>query len=146
MRRPTLPVDKIITHEDGWIVPYVQWVRTFASRSGLHAPAQDGVTAGADVLAYINHGRWIAECPAEGCNGAQVASEKTRQFWCLHCGNAEIDFAWRHVRFPRYRTAIESILVQRPSARADRALTRNWVRGETVIDLRAENVKHGVPA
>lgn len=107
----------------------------------MQAPAQDGVTDG-EIVAYVNHGRWIAECP--DCAGAQLVSELERRFWCLNCGNAAVNFAWRHVRMPQKRTAIEAELVIRPAAKGDRAITRNWLPGETVKDLQRENVEHGV--
>ena len=107
----------------------------------MQAPAQDGVTDG-EIVAYVNHGRWVAECP--DCAGAQLVSETERRFWCLNCGNAAVNFAWRHVRMPQKRTAIEAELVIRPAARSERAITRNWLPGETVEDLQRENVEHGV--
>jgi hypothetical protein len=62
----------------------------------------------------------------------------------VSCGNATINFAWRHVRLPRDRDKIEAALVVRPAARADKAITRNWNLDETVADLEQENVDHGV--
>jgi hypothetical protein len=141
MRKPDTPDDKIITHEDIFRLPYGEFVRYSASRKSMQAPAQDGVTDG-EIVAYVNHGRWIAECP--DCAGAQLVSELERRFWCLNCGNAAVNFAWRHVRMPQKRTAIEAELVIRPAAKGDRAITRNWLPGETVKDLQRENVEHGV--
>lgn len=141
MRKPDTPDDKIITHEDIFRLPYGEFVRYSASRKFMQAPAQDGVTDG-EIVAYVNHGRWIAECP--DCAGAQLVSELERRFWCLNCGNAAVNFAWRHVRMPQKRTAIEAELVIRPAARSERAITRNWLPGETVEDLQRENVEHGV--
>lgn len=45
---------------------------------------------------------------------------------------------------PRNRRAIEAVLVKRPAARSDRAISRNWKVGETVEFLEQENVEHGV--
>lgn len=141
MRTPKIP-DKILTHEDMFNQPYTGFVRGMAAKKSMHAPARDDVTAGAPVQAYVNHGRWIAECP--DCNGAQIMSETERRFWCLSCGNAAINFAWRHVRLPRDRDDIESTLMLRPAARPDKAITRNWNAGETVEELEQENASHGV--
>lgn len=141
MRKPDTLDDKIITHEDIFRLPYGEFVRYSASRKSMQAPAQDGVTDG-EIVAYVNHGRWVAECP--DCAGAQLVSELERRFWCLNCGNAAVNFAWRHVRMPQKRTAIEAELVIRPAAKGDRAITRNWLPGETVKDLQRENVEHGV--
>ena len=142
MIRPPIPHDVIVTFEHTWGVDYYGWIRRMASGNGMRPPAANGVTAGGDIQAYIDCGRWLAECP--DCHSAQVISDKTRDFWCLHCGNASIDFKWRHIRMPRNRKVLEDVLVLRPAARSDRALTRNWKTGETVDDLKAENVAHGL--
>lgn len=141
MRKRTLP-DKILTHEDMFRLPYGVFVRGMATKKSMRPPGQDGVTGGAPIRAYINHGKWVVECP--DCTGAQVVSEEERRFWCVSCGNATINFAWRHVRLPRDRDKIEAALVVRPAARADKAITRNWNLDETVADLEQENVDHGV--
>ena len=141
MRKAKIPDNKILTHEDMFMLDYGKFVRGLASKKSMHMPAQDGVKNG-EVVAYINHGRWVAECP--DCAGAQIVSEKERRFWCVSCGNAAINFAWRHVRLPRDREGIEAVLVVRPAARSDKAVTRNWTPGETIEDLEQENVTHGV--
>ena len=142
MRRPVIPHDVIVTFEHTWGVDYHAWIRRTASGNGMRPPGENGVTDGEDVRAYINCGRWLAECP--DCHGAQVISDQTRDFWCLHCGNASIDFKWRHIRMPRTRQSIQAVLILRLAARSDRALTRNWKPGETVGDLKAENKSHGL--
>lgn len=142
MRRPEIPEGVIVTFEHTWGVDYRAWVRAMARKDSMHAPGPDNAVAGAEVRAYINGGRWLAECP--DCRSAQVVSDTERVFWCLHCGNSEINFAWRHVRMPRNRRAIEPVLLKRPAARSDRAISRNWKVGEAVEFLEQENVEHGV--
>jgi hypothetical protein len=140
MRKAKIPDNKILMHEDMFMLDYGKFVRGLASKKSMHMPAQDGVMNG-EVVAYINHGRWIAECP--DCNGAQVASEELR-FWCVSCGNASVLFAWKEVVMPKSKKSIEGVLLDRPTARPDKAVTRNWKPGESVKDLKKENAAHGV--
>jgi|ETNmetMinimDraft_23_1059889.scaffolds.fasta_scaffold120158_2 hypothetical protein len=142
MRKPEIPESKILTHEDMFTLGYGKFIRGMAAKKSMHSPAQDGAEKVAAVQAYINHGRWVIECP--DCNGAQIASEEERRFWCLGCGNASVNFAWRHVRMPRERADIEAVLLRRPAARSDKAITRNWLPGETLRELEMENASHGV--
>ena len=141
MRKLTTP-DKILTYEDMFRVDYVSFVRGLAAKKSMHVPAQDGVVSGDAIDAYVNHGRWVVECP--DCTGASFVSEIELRFWCLSCGNASVNFAWRSVRMPKDREQIEAVLMFRPAARADRATTRNWTTDETVKDLQKENIDHGV--
>lgn len=84
------------------------------------------------IDAYINYGRWIAECPmGDGC--AFVVSKDQPYFICTV--NAHGPYK---VRFPRNANAIEDELRKRPEN------NQNWVKGETVGDLRVENERHGV--
>jgi hypothetical protein len=141
MRKPEIP-DKILTHEDVSPIPYTGFVRGLAARKSMHAPAQDGVTAGEPVKARVDWGRWIVDCP--DCNGAAMVSDKEKVYWCLSCGNASIKFAWREVKFPRSRKSIESALMKRPAAMPQNAQTRNWKHGETVAHLKKVNKENGV--
>lgn len=84
----------------------------------------------APVDGYVNGGRWLVRCP---CGNTPSASPEWGVACCFECG------AVYTVAFPDDRDAIESILVKRPVMR-----TRNWIPGETVADLDAENVAHGV--
>lgn len=142
MRKPVMPENKILTHEDMFTLAYGGFIRGMAAKKSLHTPAQDGAEKAGEIQAYINHGRWIAECP--DCNGAQIVSEEERRFWCLGCGNASVNFAWRHVRMPKNRAAIEAVLVMRPAAQSDKAINRNWSATETLKELEQENADHGV--
>lgn len=99
------------------------------------------------AYAYVNHGRWVADCPF--CPGAervwpsgqlQRNDDVDYPFGItrsgLHCG-----FTGRTcpVVFPEQAPAIDAVLTKRPVE-----ATRNWRPGETVADLTAENVEHGV--
>lgn len=111
--------------------------------------------------AFHNHGRWVAYCDADGCSGAErlwpdgkiqtakkpngevVLDERgepvrygvTRagEMVCGNCGHTS------QVRFPSDGDEIEAVLKRRPVPE-----TRNWEPGETVSDLKAENLSHGV--
>lgn len=80
----------------------------------------------------INHGRWLVECPQ--CRGSvTLATPGLETVVCM--GMCGVEYP---VRFPDDREQIEEILLLRTSE------NRNWT-GETVDELRAENVAHGVP-
>ena len=85
------------------------------------------------VRAYMNWGRWVVDCPA-GCGGAELASSNR----CASCGEEY------RVDFPPERQAIERLLALRPETKKGVASHRNWRPGETLADLRRENIEHGV--
>lgn len=89
------------------------------------------------VDAFVNSGRWLWSCPL--CNAAQVASYDDRRAFCVECFNA--GDGWWPVVWPsdEDRRAIETVL----AARGDDG-NRNWLPSETVRDLQAENLEHGV--
>lgn len=82
-----------------------------------------------ETAAYVNDGRWIAECPTDGCSAALLVSPEDPRFLCPICWQG-----WYTVVFPAEREDIEAILVQRPGP-----LSRHWRPGETVDSLAAEN-------
>lgn len=88
------------------------------------------------VEVYINEGRWIAGCP--DCNGAQLAAREDKRFMCNECANIAVGGLWRPVVWPQAVAAIEEVLEVREDTNA------NWLPGETVADLLAENVEHGL--
>lgn len=98
----------------------------------------DAATAPVDtsVQVYANYGRWIAECP--DCQGAQLACRTDPRFLCNECGNVTVGGLWRPVIWPADVTGIETALQNRPLG------NQNWVPGEQVSDLKADNAKHGV--
>lgn len=94
------------------------------------------------TFAYVNHGRWLVDCPF--CGSTQVAAKTDRRFLCAgtgSCGNAPAGGAFVPVVWPKDTEAIEAVLVNRPDPN-----TRNWLPGETIKDLRRENVEHGIAA
>lgn len=102
-------------------------------------PAPDEVADGEEVVAYVNHGRWVADCPSAACTGAELVDPEDPRFYCLSCYNAPFGGRWLRVRFPpeRQRRAIERALLERPRAR-----NRNWLPGETVELLEEEHRRY----
>ena len=82
------------------------------------------------VYAYVSEGRWVADC--DECNGAEFVVED-REMVCGTCG-AVSDVVW-----PDDVAGIELVLNRRQKMN-----TRNFLPGETVDMLRAENKQHGV--
>lgn len=107
-------------------------------------------TAAEPAIAYVNEGRWLADCPTTGCAGAMLLLEDA-PFMCGACFNAAAGYRYRPVEWPARsdHQAIEAILVERPAPQ-----TRNWTgraraawgkaEGETIEDLIAENERHAV--
>lgn len=96
------------------------------------------------LIARCNHGLWIASCacgadglPTPGC----IVFPDAPWGWCVRCGNRRHGGCWRTVLVPtpEERARIEAVLLCRPDP-----ATWNWRPGETVADLIAENVAHGV--
>jgi len=90
------------------------------------------------VKAYINWGRWVADCP--DCNGAEIVSKAEKKLWCLSCNNVYNDGKCYSVTFPKNTEAIEKIILARPNLE-----NRNWEVGETVTELKKQNKVHGDP-
>lgn len=95
----------------------------------------DAETSGEPTLkVYANEGRWIAECPA--CHGAQLACFEDQRFMCNECGNLAVGGLWRALEWPAARVSIEAVLEARPT------VNQNWLPGETLAELKAENALH----
>ena len=135
--------DKIVEHEDIFAIPYLAFVNDTLRRHGRPpAPTYDSTKG--KVKAYINHGRWVVECPSDICKGAMVVTSAEPYFLCPSCGNSENNGYWYGVQFPGPRTRIEAVLMKRPAANPWEAFARNWSPGETLTDLRRENREHGI--
>ncbi len=85
------------------------------------------------VPAEANWGRWIVKCPT--CPSALTLEPQTPLFRCTACGS-DAEVVW-----PPEETVygVERLLLMRPDES-----TRNWVPGETLIDLMVENGAHGI--
>ena len=84
------------------------------------------------VVAYINHGRWVADCAK--CPGAERVDPDDDFFACLSCGVVS------DTTFPtaKERDAIEKALCLRSLD-----VTRNWLPGESVESLTTETAERG---
>lgn len=84
------------------------------------------------TFAYVNHGRWVADCGRRPCPEAHRVKPGDG-FECRNCG-------WfGPVEFPDDQKDIELVLAKRPVPES-----RNWWPGELVADLIVENTRHGV--
>lgn len=81
------------------------------------------------VTAYLNHGRWVADCP---CNSGILVDKGPGLYLCREChtlNQITMHEDWQTVemltkdRLPKHR---------------------NWTPGEPIGNLMAENVEHGV--
>lgn len=138
----------IIQHEDwqdasSFIFQCREWAKArLTNPPTLYDGKGEPAPGGGAMAAYINHGRWIAECAVAGCGYAIVTSVG---FPYLLCANpACFDDEWHEVIFPANRVGIEEVLLHRPALDRFRARTRNWYPGETIGKLRAENTGHGI--
>lgn len=87
------------------------------------------------AYAEANYGRWVACCPRPGCANAMALVDDQPVFECLgpdSCG-MEAPVIW-----PADPQAIEALLAMRPFVQ-----NQNWLVGETLEDLLAENAEHG---
>lgn len=118
-------------------LPAAAFVRAVAagSRGVISLPAGDA--AGPTVQAEVNHGRWIVRCP--WCNGAEGADRADRYFYCLGCQNVLAGGKRVPVRFPSAANELETLLARRPGE-----ASRNWLPGQTLDEIRAENLEHGI--
>lgn len=94
--------------------------------------------------AYLNYGRWVVDCPHFGCHGAMKVIVGTTRIECncqddLVCEHGDVCSRPIEPLFPDDSARIMEIVAQRP-----RRANRNWLPGETAVDLVAENVEHMV--
>lgn len=95
------------------------------------------------ALAYVNWGRWIADCPAD-CGGALKLAPRQTLLSCEECG------LFSPIEWPANADGITEALAQRGVPK-----TRNWFpeghslalragcpHGQTVAELRAETAEH----
>lgn len=88
------------------------------------------------VTAEIVRSNWVVRCPF--CAGSQVV-DLGEPFYCVDCcmqANAGLPM---EIFVPTERREIERLLLMRPDPN-----TRNWLFGETVENLQAENLEHGL--
>jgi len=72
----------------------MDWIRRAAIRKGIRLCQE---LCEDEVVARIDHGRWIADCE---CKGAEYVDPGEPVFFCLSCLNAAHNGRLRPVRFP----------------------------------------------
>lgn len=90
------------------------------------------------AFAYVNHGRWVADCPTNSCGGALVLLAAAQGFLCVNCLNIEVANRYRPVIWPEDSDVIAAALEARLLPEQ-----ANW-HGEPVESLIAENIAHGI--
>jgi hypothetical protein len=99
------------------------------------------------AYAYVNNGRWVADCPRPHCNNAVTVEPTQSTFYCAGRGGCQLvaPLAW-----PLDVKEIWSALMARPVP-----ATRNWAPaghrqaivtghpdGQTAADLRDETARY----
>lgn len=96
--------------------------------------------------AYVNHGRWVADCTRAHCANAEELAPRQGTFHCSNCLQvAEIEW-------PADADDIWAVLGLRPvpqtrnwfPAGHDLALRSGTPHGQSVADLQDENREYGV--
>ena len=117
---------------------YRTWVNYIVhTRAPGKRPVWQVRAGGHIVRAWVNRSSWAVNCPF--CKGSQVI-EPGDLFFCVDCLMLGNEGYAMKVWFPKERKMIEKILMYRPDPQ-----TRNWLIGETLDQLRAENVEHKLP-
>lgn len=141
---------KLIDGSRSMLCEYVQYIRSddYEREIRLHGgrvPAITDVDLDAEPsYAFVNFGRWIAECPQDRCTGTSpVWINGPHLFLCIVCANLGIRQRFRRVIVPDNWQDIESILFERHIY-----TERNWIPALTVADLLVENHQLGyaIPA
>lgn len=119
---------------------YREALTFYRLRHGLGAPPPDPPASPTrePLEARIESGAWLVECP--GCHDAFMVDDQDLLFNCVGCGSMG---GWHPVVMPAERAEIEAVLLLRPGFRHN-APNRNWIPGETVEDLKRENLEHGI--
>lgn len=126
---------RLVTARDGWGARFrtgSEFLDTYQVIVGRDKRIVDSPI----VLARVNHGRWIADCPF--CTGSEMAwFEQPSLFICFSCRNKAVSGHLLRVVIPKNYLKIEDILMIR------HPVNRNW-EGETLSALKSENTKVGI--
>jgi hypothetical protein len=99
----------------------------------IPASAAGGVLLAGAAMARINQNRIIVDCPAPYCRSALMVPPFHPGYECWDCG-------WSApIVWPPNLADIVAVLLLRPDP-----TTRCWLPGETVMDLVAQNIEHGI--
>lgn len=103
----------------------------------LHGPITiDLRDKAGEVAPQVIRSQWVVECP--WCAGAIVVNPGS-WYLCVECLNADNSGKVARIIDPPDRTEVERLLNLRPNFQ-----NRNWLTGETVENIRAENIAHGI--
>ncbi len=128
---------RFLTYEDYFSEPYSAFHQQRRRRKGLPMP----LTVTGTLRAYLNHSRWIAECPSN-CGDAVFASRVLRRYTCSEPGCP--DTGLYRVVFPPNFRQLEAELAKRPKHINGLPVHDNWQYPETVADIRDENRHRGI--
>ncbi len=97
---------------------------------GGRRPLPFEIYDGGTISAYVNRGRWVADC---ACNGAELVAPG-EEMLCGSCG------ARNTPKFPgpKKRDEISRLLLRRD------VFNQNWHPDETVDELLAQNIENGI--
>lgn len=109
----------------------VSMAAKFSQRMGRHGAEN----MPARMPAFISDGRWVTNCPRDGCHNGPAADRATARAVCFDCG------AVFSVEFPPEMGDVEDVLMDRPSE-----FNRHWTPGESPVSLAIENIVRGLPA
>lgn len=123
-------VESIRTYWDRWAAQ-----RGF-ERNGSPLKVYSLRTSGETLIANVSSGRWVADCPA--CGGGVALWPENTQACCLTCGTIYDRIDWPDD---------DEIALAEATLSVREEQFQGWRRdhGETISDLRHENIVHGVP-
>ncbi|MEA2703909.1 MAG: hypothetical protein QOD63_1854 [Actinomycetota bacterium] len=111
------------------------WIR---HRNGVPPFEPQGFAVGVALPAQVKDGQWVVRC--DGCRNAQFTARAEPRFFCVRCLNSTHGGQWVAVAWPVDSEKGEAVLLARPLFQS-----RNWLAGETLADLVAENRAHRDP-
>lgn len=130
----------IFQHQDWQAIPYREFIALELKRNGFDSTLPSYASAAGLALAYINHGRWVVDCPS-GDGGALVITKAEPFFMCPYCANEANGGRWYRIVIPPNAADIEAALLARPAIRGWEARHRNWHPGTLLQQLLDENLE-----
>ncbi len=99
-----------------------------------HGIYPTGLDYGTTLASWVLRGAWTVTCPC----GASEYTWNEGWVMCLSCMNGYSHHRFVRTMFPAKRQQVEDILEFRPLE------NRNWLIGETLEELIAQNIENGV--
>lgn len=117
-------------------MPQRQFMSLMLRKMGVEDKLKEPKKKTPPVMAFVNHGRWVANCE---CGGCEVVDRKDPVFMCFSCANFGAgEGELRPVIFPDDAGRIEAALKIRDKQ------NRNCNLGQAASSLEVENVEHGL--